>query len=33
MLKTYLKIALRSLLKQKGDSFINIVGLACSLAC
>ena len=33
MLKNYIKIALRSLLKQKLFSFINILGLACGIAC
>ncbi|HEX9654600.1 MAG TPA: ABC transporter permease, partial [bacterium] len=33
MLKNYLKIAFRSLLKYKGYSFINITGLAIGLAC
>ncbi|MCI0695559.1 ABC transporter permease [candidate division KSB1 bacterium] len=33
MLKNYLKVALRSLLRQKAYSFINIFGLAVGLAC
>ncbi|MFH1853389.1 MAG: ABC transporter permease [Candidatus Neomarinimicrobiota bacterium] len=33
MLKNYLKIAIRNLLKQKGYSFINIAGLAVGMAC
>src|SRR5688572_15701903 len=33
MFKNYLKIALRSLLRQKAYSFINIFGLAVGLAC
>lgn len=33
MLKSYFKIALRNILKQKGHSFINISGLAVGLAC
>ncbi len=33
MLKNYLKIALRNLLKHKAYSFINIAGLAVGLAC
>ena len=33
MLRNYIKIALRSLLKQKGYSFINIFGLAIGLTC
>lgn len=33
MLKSYLKIALRNLLKHKAYSFINIAGLAVGLAC
>jgi putative ABC transport system permease protein len=33
MLKNYLKIACRNILKQKGYSFINISGLAIGLAC
>jgi len=33
MLKNYLKIALRSLLRHRGTSFINIVGLAVGIAC
>ncbi len=33
MLKNYLKIGLRNLLKQKGYSFINISGLAVGIAC
>ena len=33
MLKNYLRIAFRNLLKQKGFSFINITGLALGLAC
>src|SRR5574342_872980 len=33
MLKNYLKIAARNLLKHKGYSFINIVGLAIGMAC
>lgn len=33
MLKNYLKIGLRNLLKQKGYSFINIAGLAVGIAC
>jgi putative ABC transport system permease protein len=33
MLKNYLKIALRNLIKNKGYSFINIMGLAIGIAC
>jgi len=33
MLRNYLKIALRNLLRHKGYSFINIFGLAAGLAC
>jgi len=33
MLKNYFKIALRSLVKQKGHAFINITGLAVGMAC
>ncbi len=33
MLKNYLKIALRNLLKHKGYSFINVAGLAVAMAC
>jgi putative ABC transport system permease protein len=33
MLKHYLKIALRHLLKQKAYSFINVLGLAVGIAC
>lgn len=33
MLKNYLKIALRNLLRQKAFSFINIAGLAIGMAC
>ncbi|MBL7961678.1 ABC transporter permease, partial [bacterium] len=33
MLKSYFKIALRNILRQKGHSFINISGLAVGLAC
>lgn len=33
MIKNYLKIALRSLLKSKGTSVINIVGLSIGMAC
>jgi len=33
MLKSYLKIAVRNLLKHKGYSFINICGLAIGIAC
>ncbi|GAB5524812.1 MAG: ABC transporter permease [Roseivirga sp.] len=33
MLRNYLKIGLRNLLKQKGYSFINISGLAVGIAC
>ncbi|MGH7493749.1 MAG: ABC transporter permease, partial [bacterium] len=33
MLKNYLKIASRNLLKQKGHAFINITGLAVGMAC
>ena len=33
MLKNYLKIALRNLLKYKGYSLINILGLAIGMAC
>ena len=33
MLKNYLKIALRNMLKHKGYSFINITGLAVGMAC
>ena len=33
MLKNYLKITFRNMIKQKGYSFINILGLAAGLAC
>lgn len=33
MLKNYFKIGWRSLLKQKGTSFLNVFGLACAVAC
>lgn len=33
MLKNYLKIAFRNLLKHKAYSFINIAGLALGMAC
>jgi len=33
MLKSYLKIAVRNLLKHKGYSLINICGLAIGIAC
>jgi len=33
MLKNYLKIAIRNLLKQKGYTFINVFGLAIGMAC
>jgi len=33
MLKNYLKIALRNIIRYKGYSFINIAGLAVGLAC
>jgi putative ABC transport system permease protein len=33
MIKNYLKVAARSILKQKGFSIINIVGLAIGIAC
>lgn len=33
MLKNYLKIALRNILRQKGYSFINITGLSLGMAC
>ena len=33
MLKNYLKIALRNIIKHKGISFINIVGLAIGISC
>ena len=33
MIKNYLKIALRNIKRQKGYSFINIVGLAVGMAC
>ena len=33
MLKNYLRIALRNLLRHKGYSFINIIGLAVGIAC
>lgn len=33
MLKNYLKIAIRNLLKQRGYTFINIFGLAIGMAC
>ncbi|HTH31632.1 MAG TPA: ABC transporter permease, partial [Lacibacter sp.] len=32
MIKNYLKIAYRSLMKRKGYSFINVVGLAIGMA-
>ncbi|WP_226998995.1 hypothetical protein [Flavisolibacter tropicus] len=33
MLKNYIKVALRNLIKNKAFSIINITGLACGLAC
>lgn len=33
MLKNYLKIAFRNIVRQKGYSFINIIGLALGMAC
>src|SRR6186997_62923 len=33
MIKNYFKMAWRSLLKQKGFSFINVFGLATGMAC
>ncbi len=33
MIKNYIKIALRNLLKQKGYSLINVAGLAIGMAC
>ncbi|MCH7677654.1 ABC transporter permease, partial [candidate division KSB1 bacterium] len=33
MLKSYLKIAIRNLLKQRGYTFINVFGLAIGMAC
>lgn len=33
MIKSYLKIALRNIMKHKGISFINIVGLAIGISC
>ena len=33
MLKNYLKIALRNIIRHKGYSFINIAGLAIGLTC
>jgi ABC-type lipoprotein release transport system permease subunit len=33
LLKNYIKIAFRNLLKNKGISFINITGLAIALSC
>lgn len=33
MFKNYLKIALRNIVRQKGYSFINIIGLALGMAC
>ena len=33
MLKNYLKIAFRNIIRQKGYSFINIAGLAAGIAC
>lgn len=33
MFKSYLKIALRNIIKHKGYSFINIIGLAIGMAC
>jgi len=33
MLKNYLKITIRNLVKHKASSFINIIGLAIGMAC
>ena len=33
MFKNYLKVALRNILRYKGYSFINIVGMAIGIAC
>ena len=33
MFKSYLKIALRNLINQKGHAFINLAGLAIGIAC
>src|SRR5687767_887108 len=33
MLKTYFKVALRNLLRKKGFSFINVLGLTIGLVC
>jgi hypothetical protein len=33
MLRSYLKVAFRTLIRQKGYSFINIVGLTIGMAC
>jgi len=33
MLKNYIKIAIRTILRHKGYSFINVVGLAIGMTC
>jgi hypothetical protein len=33
VLKNYIKIAIRTILRHKGDSFINVVGIAVGMTC